>query len=303
MKAASQLRDIPRDRLSVDFFIPAPDLRAYVSGYNVYGAFGPQVGGREFFIPGWTTARFNFTTTPWKMIFGDGPTIDIADAAIFGPSVKEIRCDAIPEGISIGFGITPLGVARLLGVSADTLAGHHVPLAQLWPDADVLHAELAELTDSRQIAPLFDRHLRARLRRPSRDEPVIAALMEMLIDQHRIDVADAARALGCSVARLRRVALKHFGFAPKLLLRRSRFIKSLVAIYGREPGQWSQLIDSSYYDQSHFIRDAQEFLGCSPGDFLRHERPMTLLSMRRRAEILGAPFMSLHRSPSNAIDD
>lgn len=290
------LPDVPRDRLSVEFFRPDDALLPYVSGYNIYGAYGPQVGQKEFLFPGWTTVRFSFVETPWIIRYGRGEETEVVPATILGASTTDIQSSNMPTGISVGFGITPLGIARLLDVPADKLAGQQTPLTEIWPDADDLRAQIAAFPNCAAVAAFFDKLLLDRMSPPPRDEALVRELMALLVDQHDIDVISAAERLGISEAKLRRVSRQHFGFSPKTLLRRSRFVKSLLAIYGRESGDWSQLIDASYFDQSHFIKDSWDFLGCSPTDFLKHERPMTILSMRRRAEVLGAPMMSLHKS-------
>lgn len=296
MTVASLLSDVPRDRLSVEFFRPADALAPYVSGYNIYGSFGPDAGQREFLFPGWTTIRFSFNETPWIIRYGRGEQSDVLPASILGASTTDIQFANMPRGISVGFGITPLGISRLLNVPAEQLAGKQTALSDIWPDATDLHSQIAELPDCASVARFFDQLLLDRLAPPSRDEAIVKELMALLVDQHDIDVLSATERLGCSEVKLRRICKQHFGFTPKTLLRRSRFVKSLLAIYGRDAGDWSQLIDASYFDQSHFIKDSWHFLGCSPKDFLRHERPMTILSMKRRAEVLGAPMMSLHRT-------
>lgn len=290
------LPDVPRDRLSVEFFRPADALLPFVSGYNIYGAFGPQVGQKEFLFPGWTTVRFSFVETPWIIRYGRGEETEVFPATILGASTTDIQSANMPAGISVGFGITPLGIARLLKVPADQLAGKQTALADIWSDAEQLRADIAKLPDCAAVAAYFDTLLLDRMSPPPRDEALVREIMALLVDQHNIDVIGAAKRLGISEVKLLRVCRRHFGFAPKTLLRRSRFVKSLLAIYGRESGDWSNLIDASYFDQSHFIKDSWDYLGCSPTDFLKHERPMTILSMKRRAEVLGAPMMSLHKS-------
>ena len=56
-----------------------------------------------------------------------------------------------------------------------------------------------------------------------------------------------------------------------------------------------EVLDLGYHDQSHFIRDAHEFLGMAPGDFLRMPRPINAASTRLRRAMLGAPAQALHR--------
>ncbi|MBU7581219.1 MAG: AraC family transcriptional regulator [Porphyrobacter sp.] len=286
--------DVPRDRLSVDFYPAAEPLKPYVTGYNLYGVFGPEAGKRELYFPGWTTIRFSFPQTPWRVRYGRGEPETVMPMAVFGPSATDLETDSVLAGISVGFVVLPLGMARLLPVAAGHLAGRLTALETLWGDAEELMDRIAALPDAAAIPSLLDEILLARLGPPHRDEALVAALARLLVDQHDIDTDLICEALGCSPATLRRLSQRHFGFAPKLLLRRSRFLKSLFAIMGQEQGRWGQLIDPSYADQSHFIRECHEFLNCTPSEFLRRERPMTVLSMKRRAEVLGSPLVALH---------
>jgi hypothetical protein len=66
-----------------------------------------------------------------------------------------------------------------------------------------------------------------------------------------------------------------------------------MAIAGAPDETWSSLIEASYCDHSHFNRDSQEFLGMSPGEFLRMPKPMNEASARLRTRILGAPAQAL----------
>ena len=90
----------------------------------------------------------------------------------------------------------------------------------------------------------------------------------LLAESPPITVDAAAAELECTHARF-------FGsqcrlrFRPKLLLRRARFLRTLTRLEEDPQANWVDVLDLGYHDQSHFIRDAHEFLGMAPGDFLR----------------------------------
>lgn len=54
-------------------------------------------------------------------------------------------------------------------------------------------------------------------------------------------------------------------------------------------------MEAGYYDHSHFLRDCRLFLGMPLRDFARLPKPMAEISMRLRAQVLGAPTQALHR--------
>ena len=59
-----------------------------------------------------------------------------------------------------------------------------------------------------------------------------------------------------------------FGFAPKRLLRRQRFLDTLGQVRTQPDAKFIALLDERYFDQSHFIRDFREFMGMTPREFL-----------------------------------
>jgi methylphosphotriester-DNA--protein-cysteine methyltransferase len=80
-------------------------------------------------------------------------------------------------------------------------------------------------------------------------------------------VRDLHDTLGISEARLRALALRHFGAPTKILLRRARFLRSLALVDYRAGHNSYTVIDPSYHDVSHFLRDAHYFLGTTPRRF------------------------------------
>jgi len=81
---------------------------------------------------------------------------------------------------------------------------------------------------------------------------------------------------GLSMRHFRRLCLERAGVSPKYLSRILRFRKAAEKIGGmRGFGQpsWADFAAAcGYYDQAHFIREFQEFAGCTPGRFLQSRR-------------------------------
>lgn len=100
--------------------------------------------------------------------------------------------------------------------------------------------------------------------------------------------------VGTDSARLRRLALRHFGLTPKLLFRRTRFLRSFLQLWQGGDIENYRAIDQSYFDASHFLRDAYTFLGTTPRRFLQQPHAFLAGSVRARAAVLGAPTQALH---------
>ena len=275
---------------------PSDALTGLVSGYHIYSAGPPgSPAWDELFFPGWANIRFILVNGGWQCGSVGGPMLAVPTASLFGPASRGINSRS-HGGMMAGIGITPLGWHRLFAQPAHSIADQILPLHQL-VDAPVehLHGRLSADPTPSGVKAAFDDWLVARLRPAKPSTDLVIRLFDYLGSAHGVSVSEMESALRATHVQIRRIARSHFGFAPKLLLRRSRFLKSWMAITAAPSDNWSEGIDASYYDYSHFVRDCQHFLGMPPRRFLALDRPMTALSLARRTEILGAPTQGLHR--------
>ena len=147
--------------------------------------------------------------------------------------------------------------------------------------------------DSAIVAVLND-FVAGALRPSSPDEEVIARLIEALLDPALDDVALLAERIGERPDALRRVANRYFGFPVKLLLRRNRFVRALMAMDRSDvPAIDFPAVAPGYHDRSHFIRDAQLFLGMTGRQFLRDITPLMEAMRRGRRARFGQPLQGL----------
>jgi methylphosphotriester-DNA--protein-cysteine methyltransferase len=275
----------------VDYWLPDPRLDGLVSGYHRYSV-TLAAGERhlDVFFPAWANFRFRVAGEHWRMRLGER-SVDVPRAAVFGPSSHAGYSEG-ESGIIVGAGITPLGWYRLNRADAADFADRIAPLAELLGDDATLLADAAGALPE-QIKACFDAIFLRLLSAPRADEARVARVHRYLMDPGQDGVAEMAAKLGLSHRTLNRIARAAFGFGPKLLVRRARFLRSLMALREAGAKTWASRIESSYYDHSHFNRDAQEFLGMSPGEFLRLPKPLNDASARLRTQILGAPAQAL----------
>lgn len=290
-----RLRNVMPAKLSfdVDYWLPDPRLDGLVSGYHRYAiALPPGERHLDVFFPAWANLRFHVAGEHWRVRLGSD-SFDVPRAALFGPTSHAGYSEGA-DGTVTGAGITPLGWYRLTRREAAEFADRVVPLSDLLgPDAAQLaHAAAAP---REEIKDRFDAIFLRLLEQPRTDEARVAQAHRYLMEPGRGDVAEMAERLGLSHRTLNRIARTAFGFGPKLLVRRARFLRSLLALRSASTENWASRIESSYYDHSHFNRDAQEFLGMSPGEFLRLPKPLNDASARLRTQILGAPAQALHQ--------
>jgi methylphosphotriester-DNA--protein-cysteine methyltransferase len=149
------------------------------------------------------------------------------------------------------------------------------------------------LTCDEDVPLLIEDAIRGALRPPSDHDEAIGRVEAALVEPAVQSVRDLAEASGLSMRALQRLAKRAFGFPPRLLLRRARFLRSLHAMRAAQRGDGASVIDQSYTDYSHFVRESHEFLGMSPQAFLGHDMPLLKNSLDLRTQVLGAPAQVL----------
>jgi methylphosphotriester-DNA--protein-cysteine methyltransferase len=119
------------------------------------------------------------------------------------------------------------------------------------------------------------------------DEARIVALHRALVDPEVKTVAELVERAGGSQRTVERLSHRAFGFAPKLLLRRQRFLRSL-AHYVLDPSlKWIGALDDQYHDQAQFVRDFHQFMGMTPRQYAAMDKPILGAIMRERTRFAG----------------
>lgn len=186
---------------------------------------------------------------------------------LFGPTSRATRLTA-SGGSVVAVSLSALGWASLVGRSAAALGDRVVAAADVFDGrliaalAGALEAGCGEGLANRLDAVLGTAPW---LRCP--DEPLVLGLTD-IIESGDVSVAEAAgERLGVASHVVRRSALRHFGYPPKVLLNRRRFVHALERMILADRG-YSEAARHGYFDASHFIRDAKRFLGMTPRRFL-----------------------------------
>ncbi|MDF8332580.1 AraC family transcriptional regulator [Novosphingobium cyanobacteriorum] len=276
---------------TMQYWPPQADLAGLVTGYHHYRVSPPpgQVH-RDAFQPAWFNLRILLTPeTVWRVRIGAAPSVPVPAEALFGPGSK-LTWSASDAGAVVGVGLTPLAWLRLNAGAAADLADRVLPAGDVLSGVAELAATLRDAGPDETPA-LFGHWLSGRLAAPQRGEERAGRIMRALLDPAVRTVSALAAEAGVTPRTLERLCLVAFGFPPKLLLRRARFLRSMHALLDR--GSAGVAIDPSYSDYSHFVREAHEFLGMTPTRFQRMAPPMLRRSLEERARQLGAPAQAL----------
>ena len=287
------------DRVTVRFFMPSPALAPYVSTYYLTEVvIGEGQVIEDWLHPEWANLRF-WNTSECRAGIGSEALRQAPRMIATGPTCHSAHF-VLGAGRVWGIGLLPLGWARLVDGAARDHAdrfgdGQSEPaFADLAPLADLI---FADEPDPAGEARRIDAHLLGLLERrpPAAEESRIRAAHAALLDLDIASVGELAERLGISSRSLERLSARAFGFAPKLLLRRQRFLRSLAQFMLDPSLSWIRTLDWHYVDQAHFVRDFKRFMGMSPSAYGALDHPVMRAAASARAAAAGEAVQALHR--------
>lgn len=288
---------VPADaRVVTRFFLLSPPLRPYLSTIYLTEVAAPGDARVEDYLhPEWANMRFIEGEAPLASI-GGAPATPAPHFVITGPTSRASYFAARTMRVW-GVGILPVGWAKFLSVPADALADQlcdgntHPAFASFAP----LAAALRQVNDVDAAAALIDARFCALLADAPPDDPAILAAHRALVDDEVSTVAGLSAKLALSERSIERLSHRAFGFSPKLLLRRQRFLRSLGRFMLDPSMAWIETMDHHYYDQAQFTRDFQRFMGMSPREYAARPKPILGAAALARAAAAGAAVQGLHQ--------
>ncbi len=296
------------DGMAIRYDRPAAALADFITGYHVYRSSAPPGGEGQvdWFLPATANVRIAIDAGPIAVSIGRRTYDPLPAASLFGPTSQALKATT-HGGVMIGFGISALGWGRLMRRPAGDFRNRIVPLQDVLGHGftNRLVAALQSAPDDAGVAPILDALLLERLGPPHRDAPLVRQIMEVLASDGPADMTSAAERLGIATHALRRLSVRHFGFPPKMLLMRARFLRSLIRLMSTGEAADYAMIDDSYFDASHFLRDSGSFLGMTPRRFMALTKPFLEASLRARDAVLGSPTQVLHdiaTAPARKLD-
>ena len=225
-----------------------------------------------------------------------GPDYSYVDYPILqGPTCKAFRF-RIQRCRIFGIGMLPAGFARFWDLNVAAIADGAMPLLSAtgtW--GEDLRRDLCDADDADGQFAVADAYLN-RLLAETVAIPAIDSIVRIQAHLNDPDASEAehlAESVGLSSAALARFCKKRFGFTPKMLMRRQRFLRMLEAMHDRPYREWPDFLDPHYTDQSHMIRDFHYFMGMSPTRYLALPRIVQQASAAHRTRVLGGALQGL----------
>jgi AraC-like DNA-binding protein len=221
--------------------------------------------------------------------FGDQGTIRLDQTYLQGPNTTTFRY-SLQKCRILGLGFYPAGFARFWDLDMNKVANGWAPLAETTGNAllDMTPAIAGLKTHEDRFAAV-DRYLLGLLESTrSNHQTALVQQMHKLLNSPEIErIEQIAERLRVSESTVAQMCKKRFGFPPKTLLRRQRFLRMLEELHARPYSEWPDYIDPQYADQSHMIRDFKYFMGMSPGQYLALPRPVQQQSAVARSAAVG----------------
>jgi len=289
-------------RIAADFRQPPSEFEGCFTTFDHLtlsidqgGAQGSGQGGAtltDHLQPEWANIRFFCGGTPEAAI---GCT-QVSGARFVGTGPSALPCRFTLGPVRMwGVGFLPLGWARFFDADAASCANLVCDGAA--HPAFAHFAGLSEFLCNPEVSvdEQFDAITAAmtRLMHPARDGQRIRRVHAALVTGDHASVRDLADACAMSIRTLERTCQRYFGFSPKLLMRRQRFMRSLAAFMLQRSTRWTEAMDAHYHDQAQFTREFREFMTMNPSEYAALDHTILTAFMKARARITGSAAQTL----------
>jgi AraC-like DNA-binding protein len=147
-------------------------------------------------------------------------------------------------------------------------------LSNFFPDADTagLVASLRNIALTKKMTAMLDTFFKAQFYNASTNlwMQQITQIIES-DSEHIINVQNLANCLGVNIKTLERKFIQTTGLTPKQFARIIQLQQAVSKIKNTNPerfhGEFTELLNSSYSDQSHFIKACKKITGLTPKQF------------------------------------
>jgi AraC-like DNA-binding protein len=239
--------------------------------------------------PEWAALRFTEGPAPIACV-GPGEMVPQWPFVANGPTSKSIQFGVTRSRVW-GLGLQPAGWSKFVGQAARGLSDRtvdgstHIAFALFAPILEIVNSAAG---DGDRIAAGINKFLMQHASRPVPHEAQIMACQQALRDPDIANVAELGERLRIGERSLERLCGRYFGFPPKLLLRRQRFLRSLASFMLDGQRVWSSALDRQYYDQAQFVKDFRSFMGMTPSEYAAMPHPIIDRIMAQRMADQGA---------------
>lgn len=273
---------------------PAADIDDALFEYAVNYS-DPQIhaAATGWLVPNWATIRVLIEGPMFGLSKANRPLRMLPPAALVGTFSRAFGI-VTNGGATVQIPVTPIGWSRLFGARADQLRDTITPLDALLPVPAVRDLEDAmhRVETGLEVKALLDDFFRRTLRSPAEDDLAIRVLMHIIERDEGLSIVESCERHGIAQHRLQRVANRYFGFPPKLLKSRFRFLTTLMQVIATPVTSYDP-IRVAGFEIPYFLRLSQYFLGMTPRQFAHRQHPYFAAVTRAREQVFGVPIPTM----------
>jgi AraC-like DNA-binding protein len=263
-------------------YTPGPPLDEYIDRFWLCSDTPPHP--RERILPNGTVQLvINLSDDEIRVFDASDPARPrrYSGAAVAGPYSNYFVIDPLVHASIIGVYFRPGRAVPVLGVPASELADAHVDLESVWGrTAAELRERLCTVAMPAKRFAVLEEVLLRRLRRaPPWHGAIPVALDAFEQADAAVKIRDLAWRVGLSQRRFIQLFTEEVGLTPKLYGRVRRFQRARELVREAAEPDWAAVaVACGFFDQSHLIRDFEEFSGLSPVAYLKQRSKHVLLN-------------------------
>lgn len=231
----------------------------------------------------------------YEAAMGDAPLEQVPHSILSGPTDRSARL-RVSNGKYWGIGLSPAGWARFVGIPVSTMVNRFCDIGDTAapPELSTLLQRLSDIgNDLTAATELIVSTFRGLLEKTRPVDPAVAAVHVALLSEDVSGVADLVELAGMKPRTFERFCARYFGFTPRVLLRRQRFLRSLGQYILDPSMKWIGSLDGQYWDQAHFIRDFRRVMYMTPSDYAALPHPLCKATVHVIYANVGVPMQSL----------
>jgi AraC-like DNA-binding protein len=219
----------------------------------------------------------DFTTT---LVFIFPPNLRKTSILLSGPNSQNIPFENAPDLVTIGCRFHPLAVQELFGFSPELTINKAINLSEVLPGT--LFKKLRSGITKEKLLQgrirVINEHLSGLLKTNSFPEEDVIKLMirKILENKGNTKLEDLYSELTISQRQFQRNFIKRTGLSPKEFCRIVRFSNVTRKLMKKNFQHFDVLVESGYYDQSHYYREFKEFTGMLPAKYVSRQKRIKL---------------------------